>query len=396
MPSLQKILGFFVFTAVGSSLSSLATFLSIETYFHSIKYLGIALCLRTLSSGIFGYQSNRIIQKLGLHDSFLLSQSLGFLSIIVIFCGFHYQEFSIVLCGLILIGLPLTFSTILLTIAFKIGVDEDGLYRKYSGSRELIFGFSRLSACLLVPLLMFEFNLNTILVINAAAYLIGGLFLFRSDLKSISKENFSKPAIKINHLILMSKNTWVYVCQTTSSFLLAAFIPILASSENMELTKKLSPMLRQSLWSIEAVTMILSSILYLFAKRFRESKAVKTVLMLNGIFLTLLLLSTQTAVVMSVIVLVSISMMLAFYIFRDDYVIHAGADLRLIEAHAAFSSVQKDLIFSVSPVILTYIFANFGLNIAIISLLFLQVFLYVVCQVIQKNDVKIYQVEQRA
>lgn len=379
----QKTLGFFIFATLGSALASLGAFLSIETYFHSIKYLGMALSLRTLSSCLFGFNATSLIQKLGLKNSFFVSQFIAFFSLAVLFTGFYYHQFYIVLLGLILIGLPITFSTILLTITFKMASSENNIYRKYSGSRELIFGIARLCACLLAPLLLFKFNLDVILTICCLLFVISGMFLLGVHLRNLTEEHSSKPVLRISSLI-SSRNTWIYVCQTTASFLLAALIPILASSNNISFTQHLPPLLRQSLWAIESITMILASAFYLLANQFRNNNLVKTVLMLNGFLLTLILLSTSPAMIMLVVTLISISMMLSFYIFRDDYVITADNDAGLLGAHAAFSAVQKDFIYSISPVLLAYLLTNYFLQDVIVIVLVIQFTFFIITKYLQR------------
>ncbi len=381
----KKLLGFYLITSFGLSIIGLATFLNIEAIFHSIGYLGIALSLRTLSSCILGYKANYLIQKINIHNSFILSFILGGISIFCIFLGFYYHNFLILLVGVILIGLPTTLIAILLTITLRITSDNSNTFRKYSGSRELIFGFSRLLACLLAPVFLLKIGMNRLILINLIIYLIGlGLF-FSLDLKRFANETIPDSFIKINHLILKSKDTWIFICQTIASLSLISLIPLLASSDQISLTKEFPSLLRQSLWSVEALTMILSSIIYIVARWSRNSELIKAVLMLNSIFLFLFLYFRQPTMIVFVVLLLSMTIMLSFYIFRDDYVITAGNDTRLIEAHAAFSSVMKDLICSVSPIVLSYLLINFRLEVAILSILIVQLALYLGYVLLMKN-----------
>jgi MFS family permease len=383
----KKLLGFYLITSLGLSIISLATFLNIEIVFHSISYLGIALSLRTLSSCILGYKANYLIQKININNSFILSFVFGMISIFLIFLGFHYHNFLLLLLGVILIGLPITLTTILLTITLRIASDNNSTYRQYSGSRELIFGFSRLFACLFTPILLLKIGINNLISVNAVIYLIGLALFVGLDLKRFANEKIPNSFIKMNHLILKSKDTWIFICQTIASLSLIALIPLLASSDQISLTKEFPPLLRQSLWSVEAFTMILSSIIYLLAKRSKDSETVKAILMLNSAFLFLFLFFRQPIVTIIIVMLISITIMLAFYIFRDDYVIAAENDTRLIEAHAAFSSVIKDLICSISPVVLSYLLINFRLDMAILSILSFQLTLYIGYVFLTKNRV---------
>jgi len=390
MIPINRILVYFVLSSIGCSVTSLATFLSIETFFHNVSYLGAALCLRTLSSCLFGYYTNRIIYNIGFKKSFILVQLLCLISSFIIFLGFYYQLFFIVLIGLIMIAFPIVFSNILLTISFRINVKTDTEYRKYSGIRELLFASSRLLACLLTPILLVKFNLNLIFTINIVTTLVGSYFLLNLDTHNLSKDSHLKTPIHLNKLIFHSKDTWIYICQTTSSFLLAALIPILASTSHISLTNEFSPLLRESLWSIETLTMIAGSSLYIFAEKFIRGNLTQIILMLNGIFLIPFLFSTNMLCVLICLMLINASIMVAFYIYRDDYVINAGSNKRVIEAYASFSSVQRDLICSISPVLITYLFANYNVSNTIYLIISLQLFLFILFSLIKKSPAMVF------
>lgn len=375
--SLQnRLLLFYLITTFGYSMTGIATFLSIDKTFHSIGYLGIALSLRTLSACIFGYLANHIIKRIDIRRSFFCSLALGLLSIICVFSGFHFNNFFIVLIGLVLIGLPSTLSNIFLTISFKISSESSFFYRKYSGSRELVFGIARLIACLVAPFLIYKFNLNIVIFANLMAYLLGIVLIININFKPISNAKSCDPVIKINYLMLRSKETWMYILQISSSMLMVALIPLLASLNQISLTIHLSPLIRESLWSIEAITMILAGFIYLIAKKAGNNEIVKLLLMLNGSFLFFLLYIKQSILVVAIIMFISVLMMLSFYLFRDDYIVNAGENTRLIEAHAAFSSVMKDLICSISPVILSIVLTSFSLDITISIILLIQTSCY--------------------
>jgi len=386
----NKLLRFYLITSLGLSIISLATFLNIDKYFHSIGYLGLALSLRTVSSCVLGYNANYIIKKINVLNSFILSFTLGIISIFCIYIGFYYHNFVILLFGIVLIGLPITLTTILLTITLRMASDDSSMFRKYSGSRELFFGFSRLLACLLTPVMLLKISVSSLILTNLMIYLIGLCLFWDLDLKRFANENIPDSFIKINHLILKSNDTWIFICQTIASLSLIALIPLLASSDQISLTKDFPPLLRQSLWSLEAMTMIFGSLIYILAKWSRNSEIIKAILMLNSIFLFVLLYFRQPAMIIFIVMLISLTIMLSFYIFRDDYVITAGKDKSLIEAHAAFSSVMKDLICSISPVLLSYLLASFRLNVAILSILSVQLTLYFgyVLLLKSKNELK--------
>lgn len=139
--------------------------------------------------------------------------------------------------------------------------------------------------------------------------------------------------------------------------------------------------------------MILGSSLYLMAKKMRNNEALKLILMLNSAFLFLFVFFSQPIMVVAIIMLISMSIMLAFYLFRDDYMIHAGKDTRLVEAHAAFSSVARDLICSVSPVVLVCIFTNFSLSVAFFIIFIFQAILCAIYLFFISRKVTVYAIE---
>lgn len=381
----NRLLLYHFLITIGYSIASLATFLSIESTFNSLEYLGVALSLRTLSSCIVGYKANFIIQKLNIRNSFVLGLALGLIALTSIFYGFHYHNFIVVVLGIILVGLPFTITSILLTVTFRYFAEENTLFRKYSGSRELMFGIARISACLLVPFLLIKFDIKTILLLNAVIYAICIFIVLNIDLTPFIKDKLSIPAIQLSNLIFKSKDMWIYICQIFSAMFLIALVPLLASSGKIAFTKEIPQLMRQSLWSIEAFTMILSSAIYLIARKVRGSEVIKTGLMLNSIFLFMLLFVEQPYMVIMIVMFISTLMMLSFNIFRDDFVIRAGSDHHMIEAYAAFSSVMKDIISSISPVILTYLFSTFKLNMVITMIFMIQFVCYLAYVFLVKN-----------
>lgn len=383
----KKLLIFHLIITLGYSITGLAAFFSIEISFHKISYLGLALCLRTFSACIIGYMANILIKKFGIRKLFLGMITSWIAALICMFYAFDLSNFLFVIVGIILIGVVAALNTILLTIAFRLISENNISYRKNSGSRELFFGFARLIACLITPPLLLAFDTKMIFLINAIICLTSISFFINLNVMQLEqvKTPEKNKAIKVHYLFLKSRDTWTYMCQIGSSWMLIALIPLLSSSNQIGFVNELPIALKQSLWSIEAGMMIFSSMLYLLSRRLCASEIAKAVLMLNSLFLFPLLFFLNSIMVLIIAAVISASIMVSFYIFRDDYIIAAGKNRELIDAHSALSSVIRDLMCSISPIILSMAFNNLKLHIMIFVILMLQFSLYIGHLLIAKN-----------
>lgn len=102
----------FFFTSFVSALCSIGVFFSVDQVFQSTSLLAAALSVRTLSTALFSYRANALIERCGLYRSYFLSQIAALVSVLILCIGFYYTNELIVLLGVILMGIPLALTTI--------------------------------------------------------------------------------------------------------------------------------------------------------------------------------------------------------------------------------------------------------------------------------------------
>jgi hypothetical protein len=385
--SLQnRLILFFFVTSLGSALSSIATFLSIEHYFQSLVLLGVALSVRTLASAIFSYYSNDIIQKLGLMRSLMASQVFGCLALAVLFLGFHFDSFVITIIGIILTGLPSTFVATLITIILRISAENSDLFRKYSGRRELVFGVAMLLSSILAPVLLWKYNLNFLLLVDSVSYIVGFVLLLNLNLdKQATPEDEEKKPQRLVPLLLASKHAKEYMLKTSASLLLAGLLPLLASSAQIQFTMDMPLLLRQWLWSIEDITAISASLIYLLLTMVRKHRFFDAVVMLSGVWLIIPIVSAHHYSIIISAVMICLLTDLSGQKFRDDLIVNAGNDSSLIKSYSALSLFQRNFIFFISPILLSILIAYTSVWISVGIIVFMQIGLYAVHRLIVKK-----------
>jgi MFS family permease len=350
---------FFIIAAMCSSFSSLCIFLNIESFFYKITYLSIALSFRTFLSSIFGYFSPNILDKIGVKKSLILSQIFSLILLILLMLGFYIHNLFLVLTTTILTGLSFTLLNIVVTICFRLDIEATKYFRKNSARRELSFGLSRLTGCLLVPVLLYKINIYNIIIMIA----IGHLFVIFLILGTTFPEK-KRTLIKSNKFSFISirKNITKlkFIFQLTAGLLLIALIPLLASSSNIPLTHQFSIVTRQLLWSVEAITMIMGGIIYLLSKKLYSNKILSIILLFNSFLLFLPIFSNNLVIIFTMCGLISFLLMLVFYIFRDNYILLAGNDPVKIKEHTSFAFALKDFICALSPLYLTCFLTKFS------------------------------------
>lgn len=385
--SLQnRLILFFFVTSFGSALSSVATFLSIEHYFRSLILLGIALSIRTLASAVFSYVANDLIQRLGLMWSLLVSQIFGCGALLVLFLGFHFDIFIITILGIVLTGLPSTFVAILMTIVLRISSDNSALFRKYSGKREVVFGVSMFLSTMLAPVLLWKFNLNFVLLIDSLSYVIGFIILLKFTIRdpiTLEEDNTKPQALR--RILLTSKNVQEYVLKTSASLLLAGLLPLLASSSQIQFTMDMPTLMRQWLWSIEDITAISASLLYLFLSIIRKYKFFDLIVMLNGAWLIIAALLTHNYSIIISVIVICLLTDFSGQKFRDDLIISAGSNSNLVKSYSALSSFQRNFIFFVSPILLSFLISYTTIKVDVFIIILIQVSLYIMYRAIDKS-----------
>lgn len=383
----NRLILFFFVTSLGSALSSVASFLSVENLFQSLIVLGVALSARTLASAIFSYVANSVIQRFGLYTSLIVSQLFGFAALAVLYWGFSSGYFMIVLLGVMLTGLPTAFVGILLTIILRVTSKGSDEFRKYSGKRELVFGMGMLLASVIAPLLLYRFSLNTVLLMDAISYILGLMLILRLNLDAHVPPEGEHVRLPLRRLLGKSQPVNAFLLKTSASLLLAGLLPLLASSGKIEFTADMPVIFRQWLWAIEDVTAISASLMYLIFSALRGQKWFNGLVMFSGAWLLVPIIFPGNIGIVIAAVIICLLTDFSGQKFRDDLVIGAGNDSQLIRAYSSLAQLQRNFIFFISPILLTVLLSTYSTIITFFVIVIIQLSLFAAYKVYIKDSV---------
>ncbi len=370
------LLTFLFITSFGSSLSSIASFSSIEQNFNSLYYLGIALSLKTFFAALAGLVFKSFILKMGIKKSLIFSQTAGCVTLLILLWGLKIKVFSLFLIGMVLTGLPMAVLAITYTFMLKFTSSDDDCFRKNSATREIVISSAIFIAALSTPVLLLTSGLYTIILVNMITYLCGTLMVF--FIGEIKITNLNKNTnLNSFRKILTHKKTLAYFIQTSASLLLIAIVPIFASSNKISSITSVPLIFRQYLWVIDSIRLLFASIVYLLLRKYSSNKGYKLFLMCNGLPLLLLYFSINKITLIVALTVVGLLTSISFLQFRDDYVLSAGEDLNAIAQSSSLSIFQRSLMCTISPLIIISLFVNLDYIHACYLILTMQFLAYV-------------------
>lgn len=300
------------------------------------------------------------------------------LSLILLSLSFNHQSFSLALIGIMASSIPLTFILILMTITLKLASESDEEYRKQSGIRELLLGIGLFLAATTTPFLLLNFSINVVFSVSGILFALGTLLIFLIKIDKFKTpdkdETGFSPDVKTN--IFHYRATWVYIIKTSSSLILASFVPLIASSTQIHLTESLAPTLRELLWSVESAVIILSAIFYVTFKANRNKPWFQLILCINSPILFIALISNSYLSILVAAIGISLLVYLSFQQFRDDYILAADKNFELITNFSAFSMLQRNFIFFISPLVVGLLFDKVGF---VYSIVCIALFQFIIC-----------------
>lgn len=373
-----RLILFFFITSFGTALSGVGAFLSLESTFNNLIFLGLALSLKTFGAAILSFFSNRIISRIGLFPSLKLTQLFGCLALLVLYLGFKNTNIELTLFGMVLTGFPGALSSILMTTLLRLSSDNEVLFRKFSGRRELVCGIAFFMASLLSPILLYFYNLNLILGIDLVTYLVG--FLLIKNIQPIQQSEVFKQVRdrSLFKIILKSTDAKKYILKINGSLLLVGLLPLLAASKSISLTADFPILFRQWLWLIEDVTAVISSLLYVTFLYLIKKKYIDELLMINSVWLFFPIFFGENRILVVIFLfLICLILELSGQIYRDNLIIGANNDTNLIASYSAISVFQKNFVYCISPLILSVVFSIKNTPISVLALFMIQITFWV-------------------
>ncbi|MEZ4870822.1 MAG: hypothetical protein R2827_00985 [Bdellovibrionales bacterium] len=345
-------------TFTGSAVSSLATFLSIESHFQSFVYLSLALALKTGSAFVLGANMPRIVSHWGPYRACFLSQLLGLVALGFLYYGFSQNSIFSVLSGIVLSGLPMGIIRIVLNSEIRMQIPEEDLFRKVSALKESVMGILFLLTALLIPFLLLSFDIKQLIIFDGVSYLIAFVLFFRLSVK----EKYTPPAqpYKLKAIDLFKRRSVLqYVLYAGPILLLGGALPLLASSNEINFSNQLPDIARHALWAFEAASILIASIFYIRLRSKISGSRLKYLLAMNGVFLAFTLWAPSHTVVMASLFMMALFMFFGLQAAQDDLLLACKDDGELTYRFSSLIGVLRNLGLALSPLILGSIFKSF-------------------------------------
>lgn len=360
----KEMRAFFLFyatTHLGSCLSAIATFLQIDTVFGSITYLGVALSLKTLFLMAGGFLAPRVILKLGLRRTLVVSQCAGIFFLTLLYLGFTRGNFYLVLAGIFATSLPSLLLSVVCSSLYRLAADTPEDFRKLQGTQGTVGGVCFLAAGLATPFLMKWVGFNAVLAIDGATFLVGAVFLgahatdwieaLNRDGRPAAPAAAAAPAETNLAWALRDARVPQFGAYLSSTYLLIGLVPLVAISGQSLWSDALKGSPHGLFWAIEAVAQLLGGAVYRAAAQSGWlQSALGLPIPLGLLLIPLALSSTPLGVGLSLCAL-SLSMVLRFMKTRDDFILQFESKEDTVRASAWVSSVVHFLMFS-SPLYL--------------------------------------------
>lgn len=372
MTARNRLFFFFVVTGSGSVLSALATFIRMEWVFQNMQALGVALSVKTIAALFVSHLAAPYLARVGTKRALTHSQWLGLFSLSILYFGFTMKLFPLVLLGIGLSSIPMVLVNVGVVAQGRILSQGEGHFRSFSATVQGALGGYFLAASLAAPVLLKFFGIESVFAIDAISYGVG-LWLLAGIADTPAPNvaiDRALPRENLAHTLFASRRFFLFA---GAPLLLSAFAPLLASSRSISLTEQFPAILRESLWSVEAVTILLSGALYGFAHRWLESKTVQASLILSAAAFTPLLLSPTPIVVGAVLLLNAFVFNVAYLKGRDDLIVGTNLSESQIKTRTSLAFGYKSFVQAMSPLILTWLFTSFSLTQAVWVLLGTQV-----------------------
>jgi len=366
------LLLFFLATQVGSSLSIVATFISVESAFGNLSLLGVALSFNTIIAVAFGYLMPSLSFRFGLSKVLAAGQIIGLISVGVFWQSFERKSILLLALAVVLAAFQRVSLGVALTAGLKKEIQDEDLYRKFSARREFIGGISMVVAGLAAPLIIHSLNLNWVWVIDFISFLIAFAIL---PFAKMGGTNLPKNQAPLPSFPLLTSPEYLRFFLSISAALLGiGLLPLMAGSETFfSQTSNFLIQLKKVLWSVEGLMALTAGIFYL---RFHQFLRGKNILFLVNLWpLLIFSLWPSLATFILLVIWVPLTFNFAFMTLRDDLLVSCQNDHGKIEKMSAYATLARAALSSVSPLALGAAYGLFQNWTSAALILIVQIFL---------------------
>jgi MFS family permease len=347
--SLNIFYFFFATTSLGSILSATATFLNIDSAFHSVIYLGFALGLDTLLVGLSAPYMVKVIARFGLWKTTLTTQLLGILFLTVLAAGFRWSNFPLLMLGLLLGGFPSLTLVVASNVTMRSLTNNEESYRKSQGSLSVIRGCGMLFATLTAVWLKHRIGITGIYIFDGATFFIASLLLLspRCGFKNMWNDSLREKEPSHNKFSFRNRNLLIATASLIALYSLIGLPPLIAGAKTA-LSKEIPDNMRQIMWSLEALAFLLGGYLYRRWSKFREAPGIPFIFWLNGLFLLPFFFWSQIWLIIVSTFLLCLTFTLGFSKIRDDLIL-SNSGVSWVETVTGHLSLVSNLMMSISP-----------------------------------------------
>lgn len=379
--SLKLYVAAYVVSLSGSVFGAVSIFLSIEKTFGSIQHLSLALALKTLFFGLVAPSLVKLMRSFGLWQTLIWTQVLGAVFSLVMIFAFDTQNFPLTLAMIVLAGLPNASIALANPVLFREMLDDSG-FRKLQGRIGLASSGILLVAGLTAQFVLLRYGLKAVLVYDALTYLVAFLAFFVAS-KSFKTGSDKDPQPQNTDALwttykksFAAKGALTFYILVASIYLYKGVYPMVSGSSNATFADHVLPVFRESLWSLEALSGIFASLLYIRLTKLRTSRSLLFLGSLSSAFLIPVAFFPGTTTLAIGFFLIGLCMQFGFQNARDTFLLEAP-DRSSLEERSATISAASNFMMTLSPLILGTIMLMNDISCFVATALAIQVVLMI-------------------
>jgi hypothetical protein len=349
-----------VLTSFGSSLTALGSFIAIGRIFQDIGLVALALAVKTLSSVILSSQCRKIVLKIGVYRTLMLSQVLGAPILLLLGASIYFKSLPLLIAGIFISGVTGNFLNLVLPPIIKEMVIEDDQFKKWQGMYQMLVGIGSLIAALSVPVILDEFSIYGLYFLDLGTFVLAaGLFYanknwYRAQFKFEDQEKVSVNYFKM--LRNVDGAEFRALLFIIPSFIFTGLIPVIASSGISQNFGHASGLIER-LWFAESFASIVIGWLYYRINFLRNSRWITFVPLFCTAPLLAIYINKSASVFYLSFLIYAILYFYGFNRYRDDLII-AAKNLNQRLVYSELHLVVINLLRTISAPIVAFLISK--------------------------------------
>lgn len=380
----KKIIAFYLITFIGSNIAMLGTFLLLAKIFDSIHVLTLGLGLKTGVQFFSNLFVPTVFKKFLFKKTLFYSEILGLISIIFLLIGVETQSMWLVLISISALAIPSNFLHQGIIAQLKIQSNSSEEFSKVTGLINKVLGAIDLVVCLIVPFLIKFISIKELLLFDIVTYLCGLIVLL--TVSPVNEVHNKK--VKFNNIYkflkyIPQKENIKWHFKLSGAMLLVGFVPVVAGDTDISnLISAEFVEVIPYLWFVEGLALLISGFV---DEDLYYKLNLNHIGCLSGSFILCFLLLPGIATFFISVFIFNLIYMVMFRIKRDQFINRSEGDTYL---KVGFISFSKSISFTISPFILSFLFAKTGFLNSFLVLISFQIILYMAFSLSNNSEKK--------